>query len=157
MILVTVGSTLFPFQRMTTLVEHLSHTLPRNEQIIYQYGHAAPHFLDKRVKSYAFIPHTTLMHYMRKSTIIICHGGPATIYQALSFGKIPWVLPREQKYGEHLNNHQADFASFMAKHNLIRIITPHTPMSHIYRVDRRITPVRRNSDSLIQYLHSLTQ
>lgn len=157
MILVTVGSTLFPFQRMTTLVEHLAHVLPKKETILYQYGHAAPHFLDTKIDAHPFLPHTELIRYMRRSDIIICHGGPATIYQALSFGKIPWVLPREQMYGEHLNNHQVDFARFMAKHALIHIIRPKTKMSDIYTAKQHIEPIHKQNAALIAHLHSITR
>lgn len=157
MILVTVGSTLFPFQRMTTLVEHLAHSLPAKEKIIYQYGHAAPHFLSSRIQAHAFLPHTTLIHYMKRSHIIICHGGPATIYQALSFGKIPWVLPREKQFGEHLNDHQVDFTDFMRAHKLIQVITPTTPMEKIYTVGTRIPPIHTHNTSLIRYLHSIVR
>jgi len=155
MILVTVGSTLYPFARMTTLVEHLAHSLPDNESIIFQYGHANPHFLDTHIKPHSFMPHAMILSYMRRARIIICHGGPATIYQALSFGKIPWVLPREQQYGEHLNDHQKDFARFMQSHKLIHIITPDTPLSRIHTASVNIEPIRKKNAQLIRYLDTL--
>ncbi len=157
MILVTVGSTLFPFQRMTTLVEHLAHFIPAKEKIIYQYGHAAPHFLDTKIDAHAFLPHATLIRYMRLSNIIICHGGPATIYQALSFGKIPWVLPRKAQFGEHLNDHQMDFSDFMFAHNLIRIVTPSTPMTEIYTVKKHIPPIHTQNTILMDHLHAIVR
>ena len=155
MILISVGSTLFPFQRMTTLVEHLAHIRPENEKIIFQYGNTPPHFLDSRVEAHAFIPHAKLMRYMASARVIICHGGPATIYQALSFGKIPWVLPRQKRYGEHLNNHQVDFATFMARHTLVHIVKPSTRMSRIYTTTDTIDPIRKSNRQLHAYLDSL--
>lgn len=155
MILVSVGSTLFPFQRMTTLVEHLSHVRSRNEKILFQYGHTPPHFLDSHVEAVPFLPHKTLIRYMKEARVIISHGGPATIYQALSFGKLPWVLPREKRFGEHLNNHQVDFANFLAGHNLIRIITPDTKIREIARSHASILPVRKHNTALLHYLDSL--
>lgn len=155
MILVTVGSTLFPFARMTTLVEHLAHILPTNETIIFQYGKSTPHFLDRHIKPRSFMPHAMILSYMRQARIIICHGGPATIYQALSFGKIPWVLPREQKYGEHLNDHQKDFARFMEAHKLIHVITPDTSLSQIHKTCQNIAPIRKNNTKLLRYLDTI--
>ena len=29
--------------------------------------------------------------------------------QALQFGKVPIVVPRQKKFGEHVNDHQLDF------------------------------------------------
>lgn len=153
--LISVGSTLFPFQRMNTLVEHLAHIRHNNEKIIFQFGHTPPHFLDPQVKPHAFIPHAKLMRYMKQARIIICHGGPATIYQALSFGKIPWVLPRQKRYGEHLNDHQVDFTTFMARHNLVHIITPKTSISRIYTTEKTIHPIRKTNRRLYSFLDSL--
>lgn len=155
MILVSVGSTTFPFQRMTTLVEHLANIRPAHETIIFQYGHTPPHFLDRRISAFPFIPHKTLMRYMGQARIIISHGGPATIYQALSFGNIPWVLPREHRYGEHLNDHQKDFAVFMAHHRLIRIITPKTPLSNICTTPSATRPIQKQNRVLFTFLDSL--
>lgn len=155
MILISVGSTLFPFQRMTTLVEHLAHVRPKNERIIFQYGHTQPHFLDRHVEPHAFIPHARLMRYMVNARIIICHGGPGTIYQALSFGKIPWVLPRQKRFGEHLNNHQVDFAKFMARHKLIHCITPKTSITRICMTDKSIPPIRKTNRQLSAFLDAL--
>lgn len=157
MILITVGSSIFPFFRMTTLVAQLAHTIQRHEPIIFQYGHAAPDFLDSHTKAYAFLPHATLLSHIRRARLIICHGGPATIYEALSFGKIPWVLPREQRYGEHLNNHQVDFADFMAGHRLIHRITPHTPVTAIYATRTNIAPIRKTDTRLIGYLTGIIE
>lgn len=157
MILITVGSTLFPFQRMATLVEHISHVRQNRERIIFQYGHTPPHFVDAKVISSPFIPHAKLLEYMQDARVIICHGGPATIYQALSFGKVPWVLPREYQYGEHLNNHQAEFADFLSRHGLVRIVTPKTLMHRILTSNRVIPPIQKNNPDIIAFLHTITQ
>lgn len=155
MILITVGSTLFPFQRMTTLVERIAHIRPNKERIIFQYGHTPPHFLDTDVTPLAFIPHDKLMKYMKEARVIICHGGPATIYQALSFGNMPWVLPREKRYGEHLNDHQVDFTSFLAMHLLVHLITPETEISKILSGDHAIRPVKKRNTAIIRFLDTV--
>ncbi len=155
MILISVGSTLFPFQRMTTLVEHLTHNLPKRERVIFQYGYTPPHFLDRRVIAYPFLPHTTLLRHIRDARVVICHGGPATIYQALSYGKIPWVLPRESRYGEHLNDHQAEFAQFLSSHGLIRIITPQTGIRDIVTGSEPTRPIMKRNRPLIRFLDTL--
>lgn len=102
------------------------------------------------------MPHAMILTYMRQARIIICHGGPATIYQALSFGKIPWVLPREQQHGEHLNDHQVDFAKFMSSHKLIHTIKPDTPLSNIYKTNMNIAPIHKNNIKLIHFLKKIT-
>ena len=157
MILVSVGTTMFPFQRMTMLVERLSHIQSRNEPIIFQYGHTPPHCLDPRVSAVSFLSHRILMRYMKEARVVISHGGPATIYQALSYGKRPWVLPREVRYGEHLNNHQVDFARFLNTHKLIHLITPKMSIRSIVQAEVAIMPIRKHNRRLIRFLDSLLE
>ena len=54
---------------------------------------------------------------MQKADIIITHGGPATFMSAITNGKKPIVVPRQEKFGEHVNDHQVDFARNVAKMN----------------------------------------
>ena len=47
--------------------------------------------------------------------IVITHGGPSSFIEALQFGKVPIVVPRQEKFHEHVNNHQVDFTQLIAK------------------------------------------
>ena len=40
---------------------------------------------------------------------MITHGGPSSFIMPLQEGKIPIVVPRQKRYGEHVNNHQLEF------------------------------------------------
>lgn len=155
MILVSVGSTLFQFARMMRLIEDLARSQLDHEKIIFQYGHTPPYKIDDRVELHPFISHEILMGYMKRARAIICHGGPATIYQALSFGKIPWVLPRQKRFGEHINDHQVDFCRFMAHRGLVNIITRDTNASELSTSRRIAKPREPKNSMLITYLDSL--
>ena len=50
-------------------------------------------------------------YYYKNSNIIICQGGPGTIFNCLLNGKKPFVLPRNPKYNEVIDNHQIVFWS----------------------------------------------
>lgn len=41
---------------------------------------------------------------------MITHGGPSSFISVLQAGKIPVVVPRKAEFGEHVNDHQVDFA-----------------------------------------------
>jgi UDP-N-acetylglucosamine transferase subunit ALG13 len=51
---------------------------------------------------------------MRNATVVICHGGAGTMIQALQAGKVPIVMPRRVKYGEHVDDHQLEGAQELA-------------------------------------------
>lgn len=155
MILITVGSTQFPFARMNALVARLSHENARLEKIIFQYGSLAPQYYTPPIAIYPFIAQDELLQYMKKARVVICHGGPGTIYQALSFGKIPWVLPRQKRYGEHLTDHQVQFSEFMAKRHLIRVITDDIPVKVLFTGNITTKPPIANNGKLIRFLHQV--
>ena len=47
--------------------------------------------------------------------IVITHGGPATIALARSAGRLPIVVPRLRRYGEHVDDHQLWYARRLAE------------------------------------------
>lgn len=56
------------------------------------------------------ISYDEMESYMKEATIVITHGGPATFMSAITHGKKPIVVPRQEKFGEHVNDHQLEFA-----------------------------------------------
>lgn len=58
---------------------------------------------------------------MREATCVICHGGPASILEALAAGKRPVVVPRDPRAGEQVDDHQLRFVRWIAAR---RPITP---------------------------------
>jgi UDP-N-acetylglucosamine transferase subunit ALG13 len=52
-------------------------------------------------------------NHLRRSDLLICHGGPGTIISALKTGHPLLVVPRRHCYGEHVDDHQVEFARFM--------------------------------------------
>ena len=47
---------------------------------------------------------------MGDAAIVITHGGPSSFMQVIALGKTPIVVPRMAKHGEHVNDHQLEFA-----------------------------------------------
>lgn len=52
---------------------------------------------------------------VEEARIVITHGGPASFIMPLQIGKTPIVVPRQHKFGEHVNNHQVEFARNVEK------------------------------------------
>ena len=52
--------------------------------------------------------------YMEMADVVICHGGCGSIIPALRRGKVPVVVPRLKKYGEHVNDHQMQLTQILA-------------------------------------------
>ena len=52
---------------------------------------------------------------VQNARIVITHGGPASFIMPLQMGKTPIVVPRQHQFGEHINDHQVEFARNVAK------------------------------------------
>lgn len=155
MIFVTVGTTTFPFLRMREVVRRLVESQKRKELILFQHG-ATPAVIHKQVKNFPSISYSRMMRYTRNARAIVCHGGPATIFQAMECGKKPYVLPRSKGFGEHVDDHQAYFTNYAYQQNLIHLIKQED-IKAIFQASpiktkHRARPV---SSQLITYLHSI--
>jgi UDP-N-acetylglucosamine transferase subunit ALG13 len=122
MIFISLGTISQPFPRMINLALFLEENLPKNQKIVVQHGHSSIFIHSQRIVTVPFLPFSKVQDYMSKSSFIICHGGPATIFQALSHHKVPYVLPRLSQFNEHVNDHQLYFCTFMQKKGLVKLI-----------------------------------
>lgn len=108
MIFVTVGTHEQPFNRLIKEVDRLKKEGIITDEVFIQTGFSTyePQYCDwKNIISYP-----EMEDYMNRADIIITHGGPATFMGAIAKGKKPIVVPRQEKFGEHVNDHQLEFA-----------------------------------------------
>ena len=108
MIFVTVGTHEQPFNRLIKEVDRLKKEGIITDEVFIQTGFSTykPQYCDwKNIISYP-----EMEDYMSRADIIITHGGPATFMGAIAKGKKPIVVPRQEKFGEHVNDHQLEFA-----------------------------------------------
>lgn len=108
MIFVTVGTHEQPFNRLIEEVDRLKKEGAITDEVFIQTGFSTyePQYCDwKNIISYP-----EMEDYMNRADIIITHGGPATFMGAIAKGKKPIVVPRQEKFGEHVNDHQIEFA-----------------------------------------------
>jgi UDP-N-acetylglucosamine transferase subunit ALG13 len=85
--------------------------------VIIQAGFADFRF--KYSSAFRMLPFQELEARMAEARIVITHGGPGTIMQARAQGKVPIVVPRQARFGEHVNDHQVDFCKRLAQEGLI--------------------------------------
>ncbi|MCR5701092.1 MAG: multidrug MFS transporter [Lachnospiraceae bacterium] len=119
MIFVTVGTHEQPFDRLVQCVDNIKGSGLIFDDVFIQSGFSTylPQFCDKS----KMITYAEMKEKVEKARIVITHGGPSSYFMPLQIGKIPVVVPRQYKYGEHVNNHQLDFARKISEryHNII--------------------------------------
>jgi UDP-N-acetylglucosamine transferase subunit ALG13 len=117
MILATVGTHEDQFNRLLVELNRLVEVGAIKERVVVQSGYCdadAP-----AVECFDQLPFDELQSLMAEANVIITHGGPASIMQAMAHGKVPIVVPRQSKFGEHVDDHQCRFAEKMRERVLV--------------------------------------
>lgn len=115
MILVTVGTQKQQFNRFFELIKKSKEL--KKEEIVAQIGYTK--FESKRIRTFDFIPLDEMDKYIDKADIVITHGGVGTIFSALKKNKKVIAIPRLEKYGEHINDHQIEICEELEKEGYI--------------------------------------
>lgn len=107
MIFVTVGTHEQPFNRLIKEVDRLVAEGKIKEKVVIQTGFST--YIPKHCEWYKMMSFNEMQTAYQTARIIITHGGPSSFLEALQYGKVPIVVPRQVEFNEHINNHQVDF------------------------------------------------
>lgn len=122
MIFVTVGTHEQAFNRLVEGIDELKHDGTIDEEVVVQTGYST--YRPKYCESKDFFTYQEMVEYVREAHIVITHGGPSSFIMPLQIGKVPIVIPRQKKFGEHVNDHQVIFTAQVEKRNknIIRVV-----------------------------------
>ena len=115
MVLVTVGTQKQQFNRIFELVEKSKKL--KKEKIVAQVGYTK--YSNKKMDIFDFIPLDEMEKDILEADLIISHGGVGTIFSAIKKGKKVIAVPRLEKYGEHINDHQIEICEELEKERYI--------------------------------------
>lgn len=103
MIFVALGSHHQSFERLVQAVEALE-----DSGVVVQHGHS------RRPENVAgavdFMDLPELLQHVERARIVIIHAGVGTVLAAIQAGHVPIVVPRQKRYNEHVDDHQAELA-----------------------------------------------
>ncbi len=103
MIFVTVGTHEQQFDRLIRYMDELD----LEEEVMIQRGYS--NYEPRHCKWKNLLPYSEMTDYVARARIVITHGGPSSIMMPLQSGKVPVVVPRQKRFGEHVNDHQVEF------------------------------------------------
>jgi UDP-N-acetylglucosamine transferase subunit ALG13 len=119
MILITVGTEKFPFNRLMQWIDNLiqqNFIDPEQEEIIVQYGSCT--IVPNKVQGYSLLPGSEFRKLVTKARLIIAHCGEGSI-DLLSTITKPFILvPRSYNFGEHVDDHQVELAEMLSKRGI---------------------------------------
>lgn len=111
-----VGTDVHPFDRLVTWADRLAADLDREVEMFVQHGHSRP---ARRSRCTPFLGYQRLRDEMEAASVVVTHGGPGTIMGARDAGHLPIVVPRDPRFGEHVDDHQKRFAALLASERRI--------------------------------------
>jgi UDP-N-acetylglucosamine transferase subunit ALG13 len=154
MILVTVGVSNLPFDRLVAAVDGLA---TEGETVVAQYGAARvrPH----RAVCFDYVPFVELQTWVSKARVVVCHAGIGSVALCLSTGMHPVVVPRVKRLGECVDEHQLTFGRRLGELGLATLVED---VSELGRAVRSVPPrqpptglSRQLADELLAYIGSV--
>jgi UDP-N-acetylglucosamine transferase subunit ALG13 len=112
-VLVTVGSTDWPFGR---LLQRVAEIVPRDVEIRWQAGTADVSALHG--PSWDFLPASELRAEVDRADVVVSHAGCGSALTALDSGRAAVLVPRSFRHGEAGDDHQQELAHLLSARDL---------------------------------------
>jgi UDP-N-acetylglucosamine transferase subunit ALG13 len=90
-----------------------------DEPVMMQIG-ATP-YRPRAAAFFDFVTQQEMDDLCQQARVIVSHAGAGSILTALRFNKPLIVVPRLQKYGEHVDDHQLELAEALSQTGALRV------------------------------------
>lgn len=117
MIFITLGSQKFQFNRLLKAMDDLVKRGVIKDEVFAQTGYSD--YLPEHFGSESFLDRDEFMNHMKKSDVIVTHGGTGAIVTALKNNKRVMAMARLAEFNEHVDDHQVQIVEAFDKLNLI--------------------------------------
>jgi UDP-N-acetylglucosamine transferase subunit ALG13 len=111
-IFVTVGTHEQPFDRLLRAVDGLAEAGALPCGVFCQTGYSS---YEPRVPFARMLPYEETQRRMGEALAVVTHGGPGSVLPVLAAGKPLVLVPRQQRFGEHVDDHQVAFCGRVAR------------------------------------------
>lgn len=117
MILVTVGTHTAPFDPLVKAAEAFAEMV--TEEVVIQRG--VSRCVPRSARSFDFCTSVELAALMEASRVVVCHAAD-TVLDALRLERPVVAVTRLRQFGEHINDHQVDFAHALALAGWVHVL-----------------------------------
>jgi UDP-N-acetylglucosamine transferase subunit ALG13 len=89
-----------------------------NEEVIMQTGSTV--YNPKNGVFFNFVDDDEkILNFFKQARVIVAHAGAGTLLTALSLNKPIIVVPRQKKYGEHIDDQQIELATILSNQKTV--------------------------------------
>jgi beta-1,4-N-acetylglucosaminyltransferase len=115
---VSVGNATQPFNRLLEAVKALVPLLPA--PVVVQHGHTP--FSCVACMSREFLDTERFTEEIATAEVLILHAGAGSALHAIKARKVPVIVPRRSCFGEHVDDHQVEFARQLGAERLAVVV-----------------------------------
>lgn len=161
MIFITVGGEKFQFNRLFAVMDNDIKSGAITDEVFAQIG--VSEYAPKFFKYKRYMPFDEVLKFVRESDIVISHAGVGTVILCLKEGEIPIVLPREENFKEHVDDHQVEFAKKMEEEGKILLAKDEKDVldkiKNYKKLISKMKPykISDSSDKLVSYLKTIVE
>ena len=131
MIFLIVGSQKFPFDRLVSAVDELKGKGIITDDVFAQIGPSG--YEPKHMKWSRFLDKESFDNAIEKCDLLITHAGEGSIMTGLIMGKKVIAVPRYERLGEHVSDHQLEIARALEKQGCIINVEDTSKLEDIFR------------------------
>lgn len=122
MVFVILGNQKFNFDRLIYCVEKLCENKIIIDDVIIQTGYN--NYSSKYFSAIDFVDKVKFDELIKEARLIITHGGTGSILNSIQKDKKIIAIPRQEKYNEHIDNHQQEIVSTFTQKGFILSSSP---------------------------------
>jgi UDP-N-acetylglucosamine--N-acetylmuramyl-(pentapeptide) pyrophosphoryl-undecaprenol N-acetylglucosamine transferase len=124
-ILVTVGTSSTPFDRLLLAVDGLG----EEEELVVQHGPSPVR--PRGATCMDSMPFEELTSAIGAARVVVTHAGVGTVLACLGLGRVPVVLPRLASLGEAVDDHQLELARRLAGSGLVTLVADESLLAEV--------------------------
>lgn len=111
MIVFTLGTIAYPFNRAVDWLELLLKQETITEPVLFQHGATvAPCFKHPLLTAVTSLSKSEMQETVRQASLVVAHAGQGSTRMLAKMGASFVLIPRLKCYGEHIDDHQLFFA-----------------------------------------------
>lgn len=155
MVFVTLGTQDKPFDRLLKAIDKEIEKGTIKGEVVVQAG--CTKYESKNMKIFDLIPLDDFDELMGKCDYLITHGGVGSIVTGLNKDKKVIAVPRLEKYGEHINDHQLQIINNFDKMGYIIGCTDLDELEDKIKMVKKFKPNKyeSNRDKMVELVCSL--
>ncbi len=156
MIFVTVGTHEQPFDRLLREIDRLAATGALPEEVFCQTGYST---YTPQVPSARMLSHDEMQARIALASLVVAHGGPGSILPVLARRKPLVLVPRQRRFGEHVDDHQVTFCRRVGRERGVPVVEDVAQLGPaialVRGTDRGPPPTRSTTNAAVERLRRL--